>query len=90
VDVKPFLHAGTNTLAVAVRNWDGAGGINKGVSLQYLEKPAPVDWQRSVFNGYAQILVQSAKEPGEITLKATGDGLKSSVLKLTTTASGWH
>jgi beta-galactosidase len=90
VDVKPFLHAGTNTLAVAVRNWDGAGGINKGVSLQYLEKPAPVDWQRSVFNGYAQILVQSAKEPGEITLTATGDGLKASVLKLTTTASGQH
>jgi beta-galactosidase len=84
VDVKHFLHAGTNTIAVAVGNWNGAGGVNKGVSLQYLEKPSPVDWQRSVFNGYAQILVQSVKGAGEITLTAAGEGLKSSVLKLTT------
>lgn len=89
VDVKHFLHAGTNTIAVAVGNWNGAGGLNKGVSFQYLEKPTPVDWQRSVFNGLAQILVQSGKDPGEITLTASGEGLKSSVLKLTTTA-GQH
>jgi beta-galactosidase len=86
MDVKGFLHAGTNTIAVAVGNWNGAGGVNKGVTLEFLEKPTPVDWQRSVFNGFAQVLVQSAKEPGDITLTATGDGLKSSVLRLTTSA----
>jgi beta-galactosidase len=34
------------------------------------------DWQRSVFNGYAQVLVQSTKIPGEIVLTASADGLQ--------------
>ena len=38
VDVKQFLHAGTNTIAVAVANWNGAGGLNKGASLQFEER----------------------------------------------------
>lgn len=37
--------------------------------------PAQSGWQRSVFNGLAQIIVQSSKIPGEIILKATADGL---------------
>jgi beta-galactosidase len=36
--------------------------------------PSPV-WQRSLFNGLAQIIVQSTKEPGEIKLAARADGL---------------
>jgi beta-galactosidase len=44
----------------------------------------PVDWQRSLFNGLAQILVQSSAEPGELKLTATSDGLSPSILKLTT------
>jgi beta-galactosidase len=34
------------------------------------------DWQRSVFNGLAQIIVQSSKIPGDIVLTATADGLQ--------------
>ncbi len=83
VDVKKFLRAGPNTIAVAVANWNGAGGLNKGAALQFEEMAAAPDWQRSVFNGFAQILVQSANEPGEIKLTASGDGLKTSVVKLT-------
>jgi beta-galactosidase len=50
--------------------------------------PAPfqtnsLDWQRSLFNGLAQILVQSSSEPGEIYLTATSDGLSPFTLKLT-------
>ena len=33
------------------------------------------DWQRSLFSGLAQIIIQSTKEPGEIKLTARADGL---------------
>jgi beta-galactosidase len=36
--------------------------------------PSPV-WQRSLFNGLAQIIVQSTREAGEIKLTASSDGL---------------
>jgi beta-galactosidase len=74
-DLKPFLHAGENTIAIGVANWDSAGGLNKGVSLEFQEKPVAADWKRSVFNGLAQIIVQSTKEPGEIKLTASAEGL---------------
>jgi beta-galactosidase len=38
--------------------------------------PTQSGWQRSVFNGLAQIIVQSTRIPGEITLTATADGLQ--------------
>ena len=38
------------------------------------ENSAP-DWQRSLFSGLAQIIIQSTKEPGEIKLTAHADGL---------------
>ncbi len=75
-DVKRFLRPGENTIAVAVANYTGAGGINKGVTLQTQEKPVMPEWRRSVFNGLAQILVQSSKTGGEIKLTASTDGLR--------------
>jgi beta-galactosidase len=74
-EIKPLLHAGENTLAVAVINDDGSGGLGNGVALRILEKADAPKWQRSVFNGLAQIIVQSVAEPGEIKLTATADGL---------------
>jgi beta-galactosidase len=74
-DLKPFLHSGENTIAVAVANWGGPGGMNKGVTLEFQEKTVAPEWQRSVFNGLAQIIVQSTKEPGAIKLTASADGL---------------
>jgi len=76
-DIKRLLHAGSNSIAVAVGNYEGAGGINKGVTLQVQEKPIIPQWQRSVFNGLAQIIVQSSKEAGDIKLTATAPGLRS-------------
>jgi beta-galactosidase len=38
------------------------------------QSPSPV-WQRSLFNGMAQVIVQSRKEAGEIKLTASADGL---------------
>jgi beta-galactosidase len=74
-DVKRFLHPGENIIAVAVINNYGGGGICKGVALEFSIKTVPPEWQRSVFNGLAQVIVQSTKAPGEIKLTATADGL---------------
>jgi beta-galactosidase len=81
-DVKRFLHPGTNTIAVAVANGSGAGGVNKGVTLLFQDKPELPEWKRSVFNGLAQVIVQSARQPGEITLTATSSGLSQRALKI--------
>jgi beta-galactosidase len=75
-DIKPFLRAGENTIAVAVYNRNGPGGINLGVTIETRQPPVSPPWSRSVFNGLAQIIVQSAKEPGDIKLTATAEGLK--------------
>jgi beta-galactosidase len=82
-DVKRFLHPG-NTIAVAVANGAGPGGVNKGVMLLFQEKPQVPEWKRSVFNGLAQVIVQSTGQPGEITLTATSSGLSRGLLKLQT------
>ncbi len=41
-------------------------------------------WQRSVFNGHAQVILQSTGSPGRITLRAIGDGLEPGRLDLDT------
>ncbi len=41
-------------------------------------------WKRKVFNGLAQIIVQSAQNPAEITLTATSPGLKPAAIKIKT------
>jgi beta-galactosidase len=74
-DVRKFLHAGDNSIAVAVHNGDGPGGINKGVSLILPSKTVAANWKRNVFNGLAQVIVQSGTEPGEIRLTAHADRL---------------
>ncbi len=43
--------------------------------------PIPT-WKRSVFNGLAQVIVQSARQSGEVTLKASSPGLSSNVTRL--------
>ena len=81
-DVKHLLHPGTNTIAVAVANNSGAGGVNKGVTLLFQEKPELPDWKRSAFNGLAQVIVQSARQSGEIVLTAKSRGLTQAALKI--------
>jgi hypothetical protein len=77
-DVKRLLHAGQNVMAVAVINSSGPGGISKGVSLRLHDLPVPPDWKRSLFNGLAQVIVQSDRDrSGTITLRASAGGLQS-------------
>jgi beta-galactosidase len=76
-DLKKFLHEGDNVIAVGVRNESGEGGLAMGVNLEYTGQPPGIAWSRSLFNGYAQVLVQSTKTAGEIKLTATSDDLQS-------------
>jgi beta-galactosidase len=83
-DIKSFLHTGKNTIAMVVTNKDGRGGMNLGSTLVLQEKTVLPQWKRSVFNGLAQVIVQSTQEPGQITLTAESAGLKSARLKIQT------
>ena len=75
-DIKKYLHAGDNVIAVGVQNDSGTGGLNAEVNVELVGKPAVNLWSRSVFNGLAQVIVQATKDAGEIKLTATADGLK--------------
>jgi len=85
-DVKKLLRAGENVIAVTLANYGAVAGLNKGVALRLHEAPAPVSWSRSVFNGLAQIIVQSSKEPGTVKLTARTKGLSSATIPLATHA----
>ena len=74
-DVKNALHAGDNVIAVAVKNDGGVGGMNPDVNLEVTGKPEAAQWSRSLFNGLAQIIVQSTREAGNIQLTASAPGL---------------
>ncbi len=81
-DVKSLLHEGENTVAVAITIYDEAGGLAKGAELRFVSAPPPVKWSRSVFNGLAQVIVQSTKTPGTVTLTARAEGLKPVTISL--------
>jgi beta-galactosidase len=55
--------------------FDRSVSATKWGTLRTTTPAAP--WQRSVFNGWAQIIIQSTGEPGTATLKATSQGLKA-------------
>jgi beta-galactosidase len=78
-NLRKFLHAGINTVAVLVKSGPDSGGISGGVRVELPGAASVAHWQRSAFNGLAQVLVQSEKTAGDITLTTTGDGLKTAV-----------
>ena len=81
-DIRKFLHEGENTIAVAVKNNAGEGGLNGGVTLEIQEPPVPLEWKRSVFNGLAQVIIQTCKTPGELKLMARSGDLKSATVSV--------
>jgi beta-galactosidase len=82
LDAKRRLHPGDNIVAVVVSNYSESGGLNQGVSLRMQDKPVLPEWKRSVFNGLAQIIVQGTKDPGEIKLTASADGLSPATMSV--------
>ena len=76
-ELRKFLHAGVNTIAVVVKSHDNSGGLINGVRVDMQSEPVVAYWQRSTFNGLAQVIVQSDKEAGEIKLVASANGLSA-------------
>jgi beta-galactosidase len=74
-DIKDFLRAGDNIIAVKVKNISGVGGLNPNVSLDVIGKASVPPWSRSLFNGRAEIIVQSTRDDGEFKLTASSDGM---------------
>ena len=75
-DIKKFIHAGDNVVAVGVNNVVGQGGLNPNVTVKVVGNVSVPPWSRSLFNGLAQVIVQSTRDAGEFKLKARSDGLE--------------
>ena len=83
-DVTKWIVRGTNTIAVVVKNDDNSGGLYHGVTLGFQKAPAAELWQRSAFNGLAQVIVQSESSAGEINLTSHAEGLTSATVTIQT------
>ena len=86
-DIKKYLHAGDNVIAVGVKNVAGEGGLNPDVNVEIVGSAGEAPWSRSLFNGLAQIIVQSTKTAGELKLTASAEGLQSATATVATQAS---
>jgi hypothetical protein len=51
-----------------------------------IDPPAP-PFQRTLFNGLAQVIVQAGREPAEITLGASSPGLADATLRVRVVSS---
>jgi beta-galactosidase len=81
------LRQGRNVLAIVVAGTQGVRREDEerlrstGAAIVRIQTPAG-QWQRSTFNGLAQVLVQSTGQAGFITLTASSPGLSTAALKL--------
>jgi beta-galactosidase len=82
--IKNFLHEGDNVIAVGVRNESGDGGLVLGMNVEFVRQPVAPAWSRSLFNGLAEILVQSTQSAGEIRLTASADDLQPATVSIQT------
>lgn len=78
--ITMFLRPGDNVVAVCCRNGGGQGGLNPNAAVDIIAKPGALPWSRSLFNGLAQIIVQSTRRAGEIRLPACADGLAPAIV----------
>jgi len=82
-----ILHAGINTIAIEAvpltkkHGWEELNTNPGSIQLVY---PAQA-WKRKLFNGLAQVIIQSTGEKGEIVLKATSLGTKAGILTINAT-----
>jgi hypothetical protein len=88
IDIKAALREGTNVIALSVFNETHDGGPGKGVGLSFTGGKVAVGWQRSLFNGLAQVIVQSERGgSGAFHLRATAPGLKPAHAPIQITAA---
>ncbi|HQF48061.1 MAG TPA: beta-galactosidase GalA [Flavobacterium alvei] len=83
---KTMLHSGKNTLAIVatpllkVNSWDV---VNQNPGTIQLITQAD-NYKRKLFNGLAQVIIQTTGEAGEVKLSATANGLKSTEIIIKT------
>jgi hypothetical protein len=88
-DIKSELHEGGNVIAVSLHNQDHDGGLGKGASLQFSGQNEVTGWKRSLFNGLAQVIVQSRRDgSGAFVLRARAAGLKPAEAGIQINAAG--
>ena len=88
VDLDPAQLRERNTLALVFPTpagglramTDNAQGGKRWVTLRATTPAAP--WQRRVFNGQAQVILQSTGASGPATLRARGEGLPTATLTI--------
>ena len=82
-----LIHPGRNIIAIEAiplikeHSWDA---LNTRPGLIQLIYPAD-KWKRKLFNGLAQVIVQSTGEPGLVILTASSPGVKPTELKINAT-----
>ncbi len=84
-----ILKAGRNQvdiMAVPIPKKNDWDFVNSDPGTIQILTPASA-WKRNLFSGLAQIMIQTTKEAGEITLTATAKGLKPAVLKIRSAAT---
>ncbi len=84
IEIKKYLRAGKNTIAVGVKNDGGPGGVEPLVNI-VLRKSTAQGWSRKLYNGLAQIIVQSTRQTGSFVLTANSEGLNSAAVTVQTT-----
>ncbi len=78
------LKAGTNNIVITgdplspENAWDNPN--KKPGVIQVVTKAEP--WQRKLFNGKAQVILQSLNQPGGIVLKASSEGLNTAEISI--------
>ena len=81
---ESLLHEGKNTIAIIAvpllkkYPWDT---VNTNPGVFQVVTPAPA-WKRKLFNGLAQVIIQSTGEPGDIVLTATSGSLKAGLVTI--------
>ena len=83
---KDVLREGRNVLAVIATPYENDRARERASKVPpavLRVEAAPAPWSRRLFNGLAQVIVQSTGEAGAIRLRATAPGLAPAELTLT-------
>jgi beta-galactosidase len=81
-----LLHPGQNSIAIVatpILRENSWASVNQNPGLIQVIYPA-ADWKRKLFNGLAQVIVQSTGESGDIVIKASSGGLLTHTIKIET------
>jgi beta-galactosidase len=86
-----MVRAGKNVIAIVATPVQSTSPANdaasNGASGKLLLVNSPRQWKRSLFNGLAQVIVESTSQPGTIVVTAKSKGLIDGVARIETQSS---